>query len=291
MESNFLTAVFLPLALGIIMLGMGMTLTLGDFKRVVIFPKAVGIGLFMQIILLPIIAFGIAYLFPLTPELAVGIMILAVCPGGATSNLISHLCKADVALSITLTAITSLVTVLTIPILVNFSLDFFMGITQPKKLQILDSMVKIILITVVPTALGMVINQRFPHFTRKSLKAVNIGSAVLFVVVVLGAILAEKENIVAFFAQAGPAALALNLVTMFVGYSLARSFGTNERQSFTISLESGIQNGTLGIAIATSPLMLNNPEMAISPAIYGLLMFFTAGILIFISRRGRAAAA
>lgn len=285
MESNFLTAVFLPLALGIIMLGMGMSLTIGDFKRIVIYPKAVTIGLLNQIILLPIVAFGIAYAFPLQPELAVGIMILAVCPGGATSNLISHLCKADVALSITLTALTSLVTVFTIPLLVNFSLDFFMGITEVKKLPVFDAMVKILLITLVPTAFGMWIKIRFPNFTQKSLKAVNISSAVLFVVVVMGAIMAEKDNILSFFVQAGPAALTLNLLTMFMGYSIARAANTNEKQSFTISLESGIQNGTLGIAIASSPLLLNNNEMAIAPAIYGLLMFFTAGVLIFISRR------
>lgn len=285
MESNFLTAVFLPLALGIIMLGMGMSLTLGDFKRVVLYPKAVSIGLFNQIILLPIIAFGITLLFPLSPELAVGIMILAVCPGGATSNLISHLCKADVALSITLTAITSLITVLTIPLLVNFSLDYFMGIEQPQQLDVLDAMLKIILITLVPTALGMWLNKRFPSFTRRSIKAVNIGSAVLFVLVVAGAVLAEKDNIIGYFAQAGPAALALNLVTMATGYLIPRGLGIMERQSFTISLESGIQNGTLGIAIASSPLMLNNAQMAISPAIYGLIMFFSAGMVIYLSRK------
>ena len=285
MESNFLTAVFLPAALGVIMLGMGMSLTTGDFKRVLLYPKAVSIGLFNQIILLPVIAFGITLVFPLAPELAVGIMILAVCPGGATSNLISHLCKADVALSITLTAITSLVTVLTIPLLVNFSLDYFMGIEQPQHLDVLDAMVKIIIITLVPTALGMWLNYRFPTFTRRSLKAVNIGSAVLFVMVVAGAVLAERENIMGYFAQAGPAALALNLVSMGTGYLIPRGFGVREQQSFTISLESGIQNGTLGIAIASSPLMLNNAQMAISPAIYGLIMFFTAGVLIYISRR------
>jgi BASS family bile acid:Na+ symporter len=190
-----------------------------------------------------------------------------------------------VALSISLSAITSLVTVITIPLLVNFSLNYFMGIEQPQQLDVLDAMVKIIIITLVPTALGMWLNKRFPSFTRRSLKAVNIGSAVLFVLVVAGAVLAEKENIVGFFAQAGPAALALNLVTMATGYLIPRSLGIMERQSFTISLESGIQNGTLGIAIASSPLMLNNAEMAISPAIYGLIMFFTAGVVIYISRR------
>jgi BASS family bile acid:Na+ symporter len=285
MESNFLTAVFLPAALGIIMLGMGMSLTPADFKRVVLFPKAISVGLLNQVILLPVIAFGITLLFPLAPELAVGIMILAVCPGGATSNLIAHLCKADVALSITLTAITSLITVVTIPLLVNFSLDYFMGIDQPQQLDVLDAMLKIIIITLVPTAIGMWLNKRFPNFTRRSLKAVNMGSAILFILVVAGAVLAERQNIMSYFAQAGPAALALNLVTMFTGYLIPRVLGIKERQSFTISLESGIQNGTLGIAIASSPLMLNNAQMAISPAIYGLLMFFTAGVLIYYSRR------
>ena len=285
MESNFLTAVFLPLALGIIMLGMGMTLTIYDFKRILIFPKAVAIGLANQIILLPLIAFGIANIFPLSPELAVGIMILAVCPGGATSNLIAHLCKADVALSITLTAISSLVTVISIPLLVNFSLTYFMGVDSPRSLPVFDSMLKIIIITLIPTIIGMWINSLFPQFTRKSVKAVNIASAILFVAVILGAVLAERDKIVEYFFEAGPAALCLNLSTMFVGYFTARFFATNERQSFTIALESGLQNGTLGIAIASSPLLLDNAEMAISPAIYGLLMFFTAGTMIFISRR------
>ena len=285
MESNFLTAVFLPLALGIIMLGMGMTLTIQDFKRILIYPKAVAIGLTNQIIILPIIAFGIANLFPLSPELAVGIMILAVCPGGATSNLITHLCKADVALSITLTAISSLVTVISIPLLVNFSLDYFMGVDNPKSLPVIDSMVKILIITLIPTIIGMWIKSRFPRFTQKSLKAVNISSAALFVMVVLGAVLAEKENSGEYFSEAGPAALCLNLSTMIIGYFSARIFSTTEKQSFTIALESGLQNGTLGIAIASSPLLLDNAEMAISPAIYGLLMFFTAGFMIFISRK------
>jgi BASS family bile acid:Na+ symporter len=284
MESNFLTAVFLPLALGIIMLGMGMTLTIQDFKRILIYPKAVAIGLTNQIIILPIIAFAIANFFPLSPELAVGIMILAVCPGGATSNLITHLCKADVALSITLTAISSLVTVISIPLLVNFSLDYFMGADSPKSLPVFDSMIKILIITLIPTIIGMWIKSRFPKFTSKSIKAVNFSSAALFVLVVLGAVLAERENIVAYFLEAGPAALCLNLTTMGIGFISARLFATNERQSFTIALESGLQNGTLGIAIASSPLLLDNAQMAISPAIYGLLMFFSAGIMIYISK-------
>jgi bile acid:Na+ symporter, BASS family len=285
METNFLSAIFLPLALGVIMIGMGMTLSIQDFKRIVLFPKAVGIGMINQLILLPIVAFGIVNLFPMEPELAVGIMILSVCPGGATSNLISHLCKADLALSITLTAFSSLITIITIPILVNFSIHYFMGVEMQKSLPLLDSMLKILLVTLLPTAIGMYIKSRFPHFTQKRLGLVNIISALFFVVVVLGAVAAERENIISFFKQAGPASLALNVITMFMGFSIARLFNIGERQSFTISLESGIQNGTLGIAIASSPLMLNNPQMAISPAIYGLIMFFTAGFMIYLSRK------
>jgi bile acid:Na+ symporter, BASS family len=280
MESNFITAVFLPLALGVIMFGMGMSLRLADFYRVVAMPKAALLGLGNQLILLPLIAFAIASLFPLSPEIAMGIMVLAVCPGGPTSNLISYLCRADVALSITLTAISSLVTVLTIPFLINLSLAHFMGMDGPAQLPLLDSIFKILVITLVPTALGMSLNHWKPAFCKKSTGAVNLASMLLFVLVLAGAILSQREQLPGFFRQAGLATLALNVATMAAGYFSAKLFRLSREQGLTISIESGLQNGTLAIAIATSPLMLGSPQMAIAPAIYSLIMFLTSGLLL-----------
>ncbi len=288
MESNFLTAVFLPLALGVIMLGMGMSLTVADFLRVFRMPKAAVVGLANQLVVLPLIAFGVAVSFPLTPELAMGVMVLAVCPGGPTSNLISYLCRADVALSITLTAISSFVTVVTIPILINFSLDYFVGIDGPGQLPVLDSVGKILAITLVPTALGMALNHWRPDWCRRSTGAVNLASMALFVLVLAGAIFSQKDHLGGFFRQVGWPVLVLNVSTMAVGYFSAKVFGIDVRQRLTISIESGLQNGTLAIAIAASPLMLNSPAMAVAPAIYSLVMFGTAGVLIAVTRSPRS---
>jgi bile acid:Na+ symporter, BASS family len=283
MESNFLSTVFLPLALAIIMFGMGLTLTLADFKRIGLYPKAVAVGLTNQLLLLPVVGFLVASIFPLSPEIAVGLMILAFCPGGATSNLITHLCKGDVALSITLTAISSIVTIFTIPFLVNFSLQHFLGADSPIHLPIGDSILKILLITIVPTALGMWCFARFPKFTLKAQKSVTMASAVLFVVVVLGAVMAQRDQLGEFFRQAGPATLALNVIMMGLGYFSGKLLRLRHRQNVAISLESGLQNGTLAITIALT--LLHNSEMSIAPAIYGLIMFFTAGIMIFLVRK------
>jgi len=284
MESNFLTAVFLPLALGVIMFGMGMTLTLADFRRVILLPKAAALGLLNQLILLPAIAFAVALVFPLTPELAMGVMILAVCPGGPTSNLLSYLCRADVALSITLTAVSSLVTVVTIPILINFSLTYFMGVDGPAHLSVWNSVFKILLITLLPTGLGMALNRWRPALCQRALGAVNGASLVLFILVLAGAILSQKDELAGFFRQAGLAALVLNGATMAVGFFSGKIFGIDLRQRLTIAIESGLQNGTLAIAVAASPLLLNSPQMAIFPAIYSLIMFVTCGALVLACR-------
>lgn len=288
MEANFITAVFLPLALGIIMLGMGMSLRLADFKRVVTEPKAATLGLLNQLVALPLIAFAIAALVPMSPELAMGIIILAVCPGGPTSNLITYLCRADVALSITLTAVSSLVTVITIPLLVNLSLGFFMGAEGPARLPLLDSAAKILVITLVPTAIGMVLNARFPALCRRLSGAVGVASIGVFTLVLGGAIASQWSQLPAFFRQAGLAVVLLNVATMAVGFFSARLASIRRDQALTVSIESGLQNGTLAITIAASPLLLNNPTMAIAPAIYSLVMFVSAAALVIATRVRRA---
>lgn len=279
METNFITELLLPISLGIIMLGMGLSLVPNDFKRVAIYPRAAAVGILNQIIILPLVGFLLLMLIPMrNPELAVGIMILAACPGGPTSNLITHISRGDTALSITLTAISSLIVVITIPIIVNFSMAYFLEHGEYVPLPIFDTVIKVIIITLVPVAIGMFIKAKAPKFSEKMNKPVKIMSGVLLFVIIIAAILNDKENFFNFFAQAGPIALALNVAMLLIGYFSARILSLRIDQSITISIESGIQNGTLGIAIAAT--LLHNPTMTISPAIYSLIMFGTAGLII-----------
>lgn len=279
MESTFLTEIFLPLSLGIIMLGMGLALTPADFKRVLLYPKAVAIGIVNQIFILPIVGFLLLLLFPMSlPELAVGIMVLAASPGGPTSNLITHLSKGDTALSISLTAISSIIVVFTIPLIVNFSLQYFMQHGEYVPLPVFRTMLSVLIITLIPVAIGMVIRNKSPRFAARMDKPVKIMSGVLLILVILAAVLNDREILGSSFRQAGPVALALNLSMLLVGYFSPRLFGLNVAQRITISVESGIQNGTLAIAICAT--LLHNPTMTISPAIYSLIMFMTAGLII-----------
>ncbi len=274
MQPNVLTEIFLPLALAIIMLGMGLSLVVDDFKRILLYPKAITVGLVNQIILLPLIAFAIIGLFGLKTELAVGMVILAACPGGPTSNLISHLSRGDVALSISLTVASSLITVFTIPFLVNFAIVKFMPNGQEQELPIFKTIISVLVITLIPVAIGMVIRRLKPTLATQLDRPVKLLSGIFLFIIIAGALFKEKENLGGFFVLIGPAALLLNLLTMSVGYGTSRATGHNLKQSITIAIESGIQNGTLGIAIAAT--LLQNAAMSIPSAIYGLLMFVTS---------------
>lgn len=279
MESSILTELFLPLALAVIMFGMGLSLTLSDFKRILIYPKAVLLGLLNQIVLLPVVAFFIAKGLGLSPELAVGLMILAACPGGATSNLITHLAKGDTALSITLTAFSSMITVLTIPFVVNFSIGYFIPGGEEQKLEILGTVISVLVITIIPVAIGMLVLKKVPALAKKLEIPFRQFSTVFFILIVVSAFVKERDNLVQFFIDAGPASLALNLATLGLGYGVAKVAGLNFRQSLTIAVESGIQNGTLGITIAAT--LIVNSVMTIPSAIYSLIMFGTAALVIF----------
>lgn len=283
MQESVLTKLFLPLSLGIIMFGMGLSLTVQDFRRVLLYPKAVLIGLVNQIIILPLLAFAIAKTFPLSPEHAVGLMILAVCPGGATSNLIAHLARGNVALSITLTAFSSTITLLTIPFLVNFSLDHFLSRSQSIHLSVLETMAQIFTVTLLPVVLGMIVHRRYPKLSHRAEATVRRVSTVLLAVIVLAAILKERHHVVQSFLQVGPASLALNLASLAIGMFSAKLLLDDLKQSISISIESGIQNGTLGIMIAAT--LLQEPAMAIPPAIYSLVMFLVGFVAIAIFSR------
>ncbi len=286
METNVITQVFLPLALFIIMMGMGLSLVVDDFRRVLRFPKAVAIGVVLKLIAIPLITFGLLAVIPLEPELAVGFILLAACPGGATTNLITNLAKGDVALSITLTAIASLITVFTIPILVNLGLEQYMGETRSILLPFGKTMAQILAITVIPVIIGMVINNRKPAFAQKAEKPVKIISAVFLVLIIAAALLKERANIGDFFKMAGPVALIMNLIGMSIGYLVTLMLTRNKQQAITVGVEVGVVNGTLGIAIAAG--ILGSSVMSIPSAIYSILMFPSVMLLIWLGTRKKA---
>jgi BASS family bile acid:Na+ symporter len=282
MEESVLTAIFLPLALAFIMLGMGLTLAGDDFRRILVAPRAILLGLAAQLLLLPLVGFGLVILFGLNGALAVGVMILAACPGGPTSNLVAHLSRGDLALSISLTAISSVVTVATIPLIVNYSILFF-GEEGSVTLPVLQTIAQIMGVTLIPVAIGMLIRRFQPEWSRQTERPFKIASAVFFVLIIVAAILKERANLVEFFIMTGPITLALNVVTMLMGYFLARMFALPGPQRISITVESGIQNGTLGIMIAAT--LLQNSVMTIPVAIYSLLMFLTASVVIVLANR------
>ncbi len=287
MNSGIISTALLPLALAIIMFGLGLSLKLADFKRIFLYPKAIFIGSFTQLVLLPVLGFAIAaILLKDSPELAIGLIILAMCPGGPTSNLLTHLANGDTALCISLTAISSIVKIFTIPVMVNIAILHYLGVTSEFHLDVLSSILKIVTITIVPAAIGMLVKAWAPGFAQRAQKPVKIMSAIFLVLVIIAAIYQERGTIVQSMVIAGPAALLLNLSGMLLGYYIPLFFQLPLSQQITISIETSIQNGTLAIAIASSPLMLGNATMAIPAVVYSLIMFVTAGMFIsFINRK------
>ncbi len=275
MTADPLLTLFLPIALGIIMLGLGLSLTLADFARVAKFPKPVLIGLGCQLVLLPIVCFFLAKAFGLAPALAVGLMLLAASPGGTTANLYSHLAHGDVALNITLTAVNSVVAVLTMPLIVNLSLAYFMEGDQALPLQF-TKVVQVFIIVLGPVAIGLWIRSRFPGFALRMEKPVKIVSALFLLVIIILAVVKDWQTFVDYAPLVGGAALAFNLISLAVGYWVPRLCKLSLRQSIAIGMEIGIHNGTLAIALALSPMLLNNATMSIPAAIYSIIMFFTA---------------
>ena len=272
--------IFLPVSLAIIMFGMGLTLVIGNFVRIFTYPKAVLVGLINQIILLPIIGFSIVVLFNLSPTMATGVMILSLCPGGPTSNLITQVSRGNIGLSVTLTALASLITVFTIPVLLSEAIAYFTGNTGVViELPVLQTMLQILVITVIPIAIGMMIRKRNEGFALRMEKPMRTASTVLFVIIFLVIIVANKDNLVQAMKEVGLATLLLNLLTMGLGFLTAKLFGIAGNSQITITIESGIQNGTLAFVIATT--ILNNFEMGLPTGAYSIWMFITGGILMW----------
>lgn len=279
---GLITQLFLPISLAFIMFSLGLALVTDDFKRVLVEPKAFAVGAVCQMLVLPSVALALVWLWPLPAEhgalLAVGVMILAACPGGVTSNLLTHLVRGDVALSISLTAVISVVSVLTIPLIVNLALHLFVG-EGGVELPLGRSIAGIFLITTVPVILGMLVRAYRPALAIRFEPVARRVATVLFILIVLGAIAAQRENLVEFFTTVGPMMLALNLVMMAIGWYAAVLFRLGRYRAKAISLECGLQNGTMAIFVAAT--LLGSEIMMMPGAIYGLLMFATSGVWVF----------
>ena len=283
--TTIITQIFLPTSLAIIMFGMGLTLVVNDFTKLFTYPKEVIIGLTNQLVFLPLIGFLIILLFDLNSSMAIGIMILSLCPGGPTSNLITQVARGNIGLSVTLTALASLITVFTIPIILSKAITYFTGETDIViELPIVQTMIQILVITVIPVSIGMLIRKKNEVFAIRMEKPMRIASTVLFIIIFLLVMFANKDLIVQAMKEVGLATLLLNLLTMGLGYLTARIFGIKGKSQISITIESGIQNGTLAFVIATT--ILNNVEMGLPTGAYSIWMFITGGILMW--RLGRS---
>ena len=280
---NIVTDVILPLALAFIMFALGLGLTGADFLRVIKQPRDFFVGTFSQIILLPIIAFILVKLWPISPELAIGVMIIAAAPGGVTSNILTSFAKGDVALSISLTAIISLLSVITVPFIILTSLTLIENSGLDLNISLTNMAISMFLIVTVPVIIGMIFRKFASNVAIKFEPIAKKISAVLFVIVLLGAILAEKDNVISYFAQAGLITLVLNVVMMIVAYYVAQFFASGTKQKKCITIECGLQNGTLAIFVATS--IFGGGMYVIPAATYSLIMFATSLIFVYLVRK------
>lgn len=284
-----LATVALPAALAIIMFGLGLSLTTADFARVAKHPRVVSIALACQLLILPAIAFGLVLVFNLPPLLAVGMMVLAASPGGTTANLFSHLYRGDVALNITLTAVNSVIAVITLPIVTNFALGYFdpdtgasMGLQFGKILQVFA-------IVLIPVAIGMLVRAKRADFAHRMDKPVRIASAIVLVLVIVGTIVAERENVGSYLADVGAITALFCVASLAVGYWIPKLLGAGQSQSIACSMEIGVHNSTLAIAISIS--VLDSADIAIPAAVYGVVMFPLAAAVGWLISRGPEAAA
>ena len=280
---NIVTDVILPLALAFIMFVLGLGLTGTNFLRVIKQPRDFFVGALSQVILLPVIAFILVKIWPIAPELAIGVMIIAAAPGGVTSNLLTSFAKGDVALSISLTAIISLFCVITIPFIVLTSVELLGGSNITQDISLFSMSRDMFLIVTVPVILGMLLRKFSSGVALKLEPIAKKVSIALFVLVLLGAIAAERENVISYFAQAGLITLILNVVMMIVAYYVAQFLASGTKQKKCITIECGLQNGTLAIFVATS--IFGGGMYVIPAATYSLIMFATSLIFVYLVRK------
>ncbi|MET9226420.1 bile acid:sodium symporter family protein [Lentzea sp. NPDC003310] len=279
--------IFLPLALGLVMFGLGLTLTVDDFARVAKYPKAAVIALVCQVVVLPAICLGLVLAFGLKGVLAVGMMLLVASPGGTSANLFSHLAGGDVALNITLTAINSVLAVFTLPLVVGLSMAHFMADNAEVGLQP-AKFVQVFAIVLVPVAIGMLVRRRFEAFALRMNDPVRIASVVVLVLVIIAAIAQAYEQLIDNIGTLGPVALLLSILSLLIGYYVPRAFHVERKQAIASAMEIGIHNATIAITLALT--VLNDETMAIPPAVYGVLMYVPAAVAARLLSRDRTAA-
>lgn len=271
-----LTQIGLPLALILIMTGVGMSLRPANFQQVLRQPKAFFVGAIAQLLLLPLLAVGIIWLFGLSGELAVGLFILALCPGGTTSNLYSYLAKADVGLSVSLTALVGFISPFTLPLLAAWAMQYYLGADSALQLPLVKTWLTLLIVGVVPVFVGMLIKARFTVFAERAQPLISRFSVGVLLFLIASIALDLGDALWHYLLLSGPAALALNIVSMAAGYLLGRWLLHSEQQSRTICLEVGLQNGTLALLITTG--ILHSAQMSIAPSVYSLLMFASASL-------------
>lgn len=283
MSTEFIITKLLPISLAIIMFGFGLTLTPADFKRIAQYPKSVFLGLFCQMVLLPLLAYVVCIGFNLPTEISIGVMILAASPGGVTANLFSHLAHGDIALNLTLTAINSVLAAFSLPFLVNLAFKIFADQEQNIGLQFSKTL-EVFAIVLVPVSIGMFINSKKPSFSKMMDKPVRIFSMLVLLVVIVGAVMKEKERLSDSFAQIGIAMLVFNLGSMLVGFLVPKILKLSNKEATAISMEVGIHNSTLAIYVAVA--LLGSFPLALPAAVYSIIMFFTAAAFsLYLSKK------
>jgi len=276
---NFVTDVILPLALAFIMFTLGLGLSISDFSSVFKKPKNFLIGLVSQLIFLPIVGLILVTIWPLPIEIAIGVMLIAAAPGGVTSNILTFFAKGDVALSVSLTAVMSLLSAISVPVVLAISLGIIGGSSLPESISLTGIALSMFLIVTLPVLLGMGVRSFLNSLTLKIEKSARFISTLLFVLVLLGAILAERENVVSYFAQTGLVVLTLNILMMLIAFYWSGFFGTGISQKKAIAIECGLQNGTLAIFVGTT--VFGGGLYIIPAATYSLIMYLTSLIFIY----------
>ena len=271
-----------PICLALIMLGLGLGLSVKDFTRILRVPKDFFVGFFSQLVILPIVALGIALILNLPAPIAVGLMIIAAAPGGVTSNVLTKFANGDVALSISLTAIVSLISIVSVPFVVITSADI-LGVTISSNISMTGIALKMALVVTVPVVIGMIIRGLAENFISSKINIINKITGWLFIIVFAAIWIEEKDNILNYLAQAGLAVLILNVVMMTLAYFIAKKFVSGIAQQKCIALECGLQNGTLAVFVAT--LMFDDIAYMIPTAAYALIMYITGFIFIYILRK------
>ena len=282
-QAAFINAEVIPWVLRLVMIGLGLSLTLADFKRVIVFPKAATIGLIAQLVGLPLTAFALAWIFGAPPAIAVGLVILAACPSGVTANAYTFAARADVPLCVTLSAVTSVVTVFTIPFLIELALELFFAEEQIVTMSPWNMLLNLMTFTLIPLAIGMLLRHFFPAPAERLVEPIRRSVLYLMIIVLLLGVISSYRDLIEHFATAGGLVLAMNLLTMGFGYGIARGFGLPLTQVVTITFEVGVQNLALSFAITFN--ILQRPDLAIAGLIYAAVMPATALAFVSVARR------